>query len=34
MYDQRSGKAADNADAEIDRIVGEIKAAEEELAAT
>jgi len=34
VYDQRSGKAADNADAEIERIVGEIKAAEEELAAT
>ena len=34
VYDQRSGKAADNADAEIERIVGEIKATEEELAAT
>ena len=34
VYDQRSGKAADNADAEIERIVGEIKAAEEELAAS
>ena len=34
VYGQRSGTPADNADAEIERLVGEIKAAEEELAAS
>jgi hypothetical protein len=32
VYGQKIGSPAENADAEIDRIVGEITAAEEELA--
>jgi hypothetical protein len=34
VYQQRTGAAPANADAEIDRLVGEIKDAEEELAAS
>jgi len=32
VYGQKTGSPADNADAEIDRLVGEIQAAEAELA--
>jgi hypothetical protein len=32
VYDQKTGSPADNADAEIDRLVGEITAARAELA--
>lgn len=32
VYGQKTGSAAENADAEIDRLVGEIQAAEAELA--
>jgi hypothetical protein len=34
VYEQRSGSAGPATEAEIDRLVGEIKAAEEELAAS
>jgi hypothetical protein len=34
VYQQRTGAAPGNADVEIDRLVGEIKNAEEELAAS
>ncbi len=33
VYDQKTGSPPENADAEIERIVGEIQAAEAELAA-
>ncbi|HEX9506579.1 MAG TPA: hypothetical protein VGA62_11310 [Acidimicrobiia bacterium] len=34
VYGQRSGTPAENADADIERLVSEIKAAQEELAAS
>jgi hypothetical protein len=34
VYGQKIGSPAENADAEIERIIGEIKATEEELAAS
>ncbi len=34
VYEQRTGSAGTDADTEIDRLIGEIKSAEEELAAS